>query len=136
MQPECGAGPPSAGELSRRLHVSTAEILAARETWLALDADSLDAPAPGRDELESQPLGETIGRLDDGYERVDYQLTLEALLPRLPTPERRVLHMRFVEELTQADIAARLGVSQMHVSRVLRRALERLESFGHDLRSS
>ena len=135
MQPDSGGRPPSAGELARRLHMSTAEILAARETWLALDAYSLDAPAPGRDELESQPLGETIGLLDDGYERVDDKLTLEASLPRLPTAERRVLHMRFVDELTQADIAQRLGVSQMHISRVLRRALARLESVGGEVRS-
>lgn len=53
-------------------------------------------------------------------------MTIEALLERLPERERTILELRFFEELNQSDIAERVGVSQMHVSRLIRRALERL----------
>ena len=119
---------PSEGELAERVGLSEREVLDARQTWLALEASSLDAPAGGHDEPEPPPLAETIGCLDGGYECVENKLTLEAAVGKLPVRERRMLRMRFIEDRTQADIAARLGVSQMQVSGVLREALEHLEA--------
>lgn len=125
---------PSAGELAERMGLSEREILDARETWLAIEASSLDAPASGQDEPESLPLGETIGSLDRGYESVETKLTLDVAFGKLPVRERRMLRMRLIEDRTQAEIAARTGVSQMQVSRVLRSALERLEQDASDIR--
>src|SRR5581483_10605172 len=71
-------------------------------------------------------LAATLGAPDDGYARVEDVQTLRPLLAELPERERRVLTMRFVDDLTQAEIAERIGYSQMHISRILRAALDRL----------
>ena len=72
-----------------------------------------------------------MGLEDPGFERADARATLEAGLSDLPARERVILHLRFEEGLTQSQIAEQVGVSQMHVSRLIRRALERLrESAG------
>jgi hypothetical protein len=80
-----------------------------------------------QEEWEPQPLSETIGSVDDDYELADQRFTLEAACRKLPVRERLVLHMRFIEDRTQTDIAATIGLSQMQVSRILRGATERLE---------
>jgi RNA polymerase sigma-B factor len=117
----------SARELAARLKLSEQEILEAREAWLALETDSLDGPGWNADEPDAQPASETMGLVDDGYERVDQLLTLEAAWRQLPVRERKILHMRFMEDHRQREIATRIGLSQMQVSRILRSALERLE---------
>jgi RNA polymerase sigma-B factor len=118
---------PSASELADRLGMSEQEILDARQAWLALETDSLDGPVRGPDESEPQLLLDTVGAVDEGYDLADQRLTIEAAWQKLPVRERRVLHMRFVEDQMQRDIAARIGVSQMQVSRMLRGAIERLQ---------
>ena len=80
-----------------------------------------------QEEWEPQPLSETIGSVDDDYELADQRFTLEAACRKLPVRERLVLHMRFIEDRTQTDIAATIGLSPMQVSRILRGAIERLE---------
>jgi len=80
-----------------------------------------------QEEWEPQPLSETIGSVDDGYELADRRFTLEAACRKLPVRERLVLHMRFIEDWTQTDIAATIGLSPMQVSRILRGAIECLE---------
>jgi len=80
-----------------------------------------------QEEWEPQPLSETIGSVDDDYELADQRFTLEAACRKLGVRERLVLHMRFIEDRTQTDIAATIGLSQMQVSRILRGAIERLE---------
>ena len=89
--------------------------------------DSLDRPVRGPEEWEPQPLSETIGSVDDDYELADQRFTLEAACRKLPVRERLVLHMRFIEDRTQSEIAATTGLSQMQVSRILRGAIDRLE---------
>jgi RNA polymerase sigma-B factor len=120
-------GPPSAAQLGARLGLSEQEVLDAREVWPALQASSLDGPVWGRDESEPQPLAETIGSIDDGYELAEKRFTLQAELRRLSVRDRQVLQMRFFEGRTQRDIATRIGMSQMQVSRILSGALERLQ---------
>ena len=73
-----------------------------------------------QEEWEPQPLSETIGSVDDGDELADRRFRLEAACRKLPVRERLVLHMRFIEDWTQTDIAATIGLSQMQVSRILR----------------
>jgi RNA polymerase sigma-B factor len=118
---------PSARELAERLEMSEQEVLDAREAWLALEAESLDGPVCRSGESEPEALSETVGSLDDGYELADQRFTLTAAWRKLPVRERRVMYMRFIEDQRQQDIATRLGVSQMQVSRLLKSALERLE---------
>ena len=69
-----------------------------------------------------------MGREDDRFELVELDATIAVVLERIPARERLILRMRFVEDLTQTEIAARVGVSQMQVSRLLRRSLEQLRA--------
>jgi RNA polymerase sigma-B factor len=80
-----------------------------------------------QEEWEPQPVSETIASVDDDYELADQRFTVEAACRKLPVRERLALHMRFIEDRTQTDIAATIGLSQMQVSRILRGAIERLE---------
>ncbi len=69
---------------------------------------------------------ETIGTVDEEFERTDDRTSLEPALAGLPEREREILRMRFEEGLTQTQIADRVGISQMHVSRLIRRSLDRM----------
>ena len=80
------------------------------------------------DEGDGETYAESIGVEDGRFELVEYGATIAPTLAALPARDRIVLHLRFVEDLTQAEIAERVGVSQMHVSRLIRRALERLRT--------
>ena len=92
---------------------------------MASSTASLEA-ARGPDGDEGDSYAETIGEEDARYELVEYGATIAPELAALPSRDRRVLHLRFVEDLTQSEIARRIGVSQMHVSRLIRRAITRL----------
>jgi RNA polymerase sigma-B factor len=116
---------PSTREIARHLKIDEQEVLDARIAYVAFDAMSLDAPVTG-DESEQQPRGETLGEIDEGYGLAEERVTVGRAVRKLPPEDRRVLHMRFIEDRTQSDIAGRIGVSQMQVSRILRRTLERL----------
>lgn len=117
---------PATDELADRLSLSKREVDDALGALTAFDAVSLDGPAFARDEPDTQSRSETIGSVDSRFELAENRIALDAELERLPSRDRRVLLMRFVEDRTQSDIADRIGVSQMQVSRILRRALERL----------
>ena len=86
---------------------------------------SLDRPTGGDDSEEATPA-DWIGEEDEGFELVEGRVALDAALPHLDERERLVLRLRFVEDMTQSQIAEQIGHSQMHVSRILRRALERI----------
>jgi RNA polymerase sigma-B factor len=116
---------PTVSEIAEYLELSMEDVLGALQAAQAYDALSLDAPRPSRDG-DSQTYGESLGEEDDRYALVEADVTVAAALRHLPERERRVLQLRFVEDLTQTEIAKRVGVSQMQVSRLLRRALDHL----------
>jgi RNA polymerase sigma-B factor len=126
--------PPRIDELALYLELSQEEVLDGLQVADAYDAVSLDAPFAGEDDDLSSRL-DILGRDDDELDRVDQQATLFAAARHLPKREREILFLRFSEDLTQSEIAARLGVSQMQVSRLLRRSLERLRELTDDRRS-
>jgi RNA polymerase sigma-B factor len=117
---------PSADEVAQTLSISVEEVVEAMEAASAHDAVSLDAHRFGTD--ESDTYAETVGAEDERFELVEYEATIAPTLRALPERDRLVLHLRFVDDLTQAEIAEQVGVSQMHVSRIIRRALERLRA--------
>jgi RNA polymerase sigma-B factor len=130
--------PPSVPELAQYLELSVEEVLDALETAGAHHSASLDAPHTD-DDGSSGTLASSFGEEDTRFELIDEGLTIAAAAKQLPVHERRVLHLRFVQDLTQTQIAERIGVSQMQVSRILRHALGRLEELvtpevrGHEL---
>jgi RNA polymerase sigma-B factor len=118
---------PSIGELARAVEVSEEQVLEAMEAMGAYRAGSLDVPRSAREE-ESESVAEAIGTQDPGYERAEERATLEPLMASISERERTVLRLRFSDDLTQAEIGERIGVSQMQVSRLIRQALSRLRA--------
>lgn len=116
--------PPTVNELSRHSGLDYKQIVTANLAAEALYPSSLDRPLR-RDEEGATTLVETLVDLEGGYARVETALHVEAELTEL---ERRVLELRFEQDLTQTEIGERVGVSQVHVSRTLRRALDKLTS--------
>jgi RNA polymerase sigma-B factor len=112
---------PDDAELAERLGVTEADVLEARQADLVFSAYSLDAPLSDSD--EPALLADVLGEED---EAVEHALDIEAVhvhVDELPVREQRILMMRFYGNLTQGEIGDRLGISQMHVSRLLRKAL-------------
>ena len=101
------------------------EVLEAMEAKTAYATSSLDTPLRSRDD-DSQTVAETVGAADDRFELIEGRASISHALKSLPERERLILHLRFVEDLTQSEIAQRIGVSQMHVSRLIRQALEQV----------
>jgi RNA polymerase sigma-B factor len=91
---------------------------------MAYDSLSLESPAP--DAPDGPRYGDRIAVEESGYELAEYTATIGPEFRALPPRDRLVLRLRFVEDLTQSEIAERIGVSQMHVSRLIRKALEQL----------
>ncbi len=122
---------PSVQEVARRLGVSPEEVLEAMEMAPAMAPVSLDATATGgsADEEGSRELGEAIGGEDLDLERVEMRDVLERAMQHLTPRERAIMAMRFYDEMSQSEIAKRLGISQMHVSRLQRAALQQLRQF-------
>jgi RNA polymerase sigma-B factor len=117
--------PPSVPEIAEYLELSIEEVLEALETAGAHHTASLDSPREDGEE-DSGTLADAFGQIDERFELVDAKVTIAAAAKHLGARERRVLLLRFVEDLTQSQIAEMIGVSQMQVSRILRRALEQL----------
>lgn len=116
---------PTVPELAEYLELSIEDILDALETSLAHHASSLDAPYDDG-EGESGTMVESFGNADPSLLSADVRVTIVAAARQLPQREREVLALRFVHDLTQTQIADHIGVSQMQVSRILRRAISRL----------
>jgi RNA polymerase sigma-B factor len=116
---------PSIAEIAAEFETSTEQVLEALEAGSAYAPLSLSAGPSGDEELD--PM-ETIGELDEEFDRTEDRTSLEPALASLPEREREILRMRFEEGLTQTQIAERIGISQMHVSRLIRRSLERMRS--------
>ena len=101
-------------------------MLEAREAFRALHSDSLDQPRGSRDDDDAGSLLDTLGDADLELVRAHDRTALHSVLDTLDERDRAIIHLYYEEELTQAEIGRRLGYSQMHVSRLLRQAVERL----------
>jgi len=117
---------PSVDEVAEHVDASVEEVLSAMEAGQAYEAVSLDAQR-SNDE-ESDTFADSIGAEDERFELVEYEAAIAPTLRALPKRDQLVLHLRFVDDLTQSQIAERIGVSQMQVSRLIRRALARLRT--------
>jgi RNA polymerase sigma-B factor len=118
---------PTIPELATEAQVSEEEVLEALEAGQAYRFASLDAPSPGDEDNDS--LSTHLGQDDAELVDAERRATLSPLLAQLPAREQTILHLRFFEGLTQSEIATRLGISQMHVSRLLARSLAQLREF-------
>jgi RNA polymerase sigma-B factor len=122
---------PSVQTLAQYMELPFEDVLDALETARAHHAASLDAPHDDG-EGEAGSLVDTFGRPDRRLVDADDRLTVGAAARLLPRREREVLRLRFVEDLTQSEIAAQVGVSQMQISRILRRSVARLRELAED----
>ncbi|WP_435842992.1 RNA polymerase sigma factor SigF [Streptomyces filamentosus] len=117
---------PTVKELAELMSLSEEEVTEARLASNGYNSSSLDAALGGEDEDNDASLADFIGTEDPAMELVEDFHSLAPLIADLDERDRRIIHMRFVEELTQAQIGERLGCSQMHVSRLLSRTVKRL----------
>ena len=115
---------PTVSELAAYLKISDEEVLEGLESANAYSTLSLDAGDSSGD--EQMPFLETLGTEDEGLEGVEYRESLKPMLERLPPREKKILLLRFFKNMTQSEIAAQVGISQMHVSRLLARTLAQL----------
>ena len=115
---------PTIAELAAHLQMTEEEVLEGLESANAYSTVSLDAPDSGDEDAPA--VAESLGMLDDALEGVEYRESLKPLLERLQPREKRILLLRFFGNMTQSQIATELGISQMHVSRLLARTLAQL----------
>ncbi|MFD7894428.1 RNA polymerase sigma factor SigF [Streptomyces sp. NPDC059568] len=115
---------PTVGELARRLGISEDEVVEGMTASNAYTASSLDAQ-PEENDTEGS-LADRIGYEDHELEGIEYVESLKPLIACLPQRDRKILSLRFVANMTQSEIGEELGISQMHVSRLLSRTLTRL----------
>jgi len=122
-----GSRSPSVSEIAEAVSSTPEDVLEALEAAAAYRATSLDAPrSAAQEEEEGDTLADTIGVEETGFRHAEERATLEPLLSKLAPRERAVLWLRFGEDLTQAEIGERIGVSQMQVSRLIRQALTQM----------
>jgi RNA polymerase sigma-B factor len=119
---------PTVAEVAHAIGVQEETVLEALEVASAYRAGSLDQPRRG-DEGDEETVGAAIGDDDAGYLLAEQRARLAPLTRILTDREREVLHLRFSEDLTQAEIGERIGVSQMQVSRIIRLSLKRLREY-------
>ena len=115
---------PTVSELAAHLQMSEEEVLEGLESANAYSTVSLDAPDSGDEDAPA--VADSLGMVDDALEGVEYRESLKPLLEQLPPREKKILLLRFFGNMTQSQIAAELGISQMHVSRLLARTLTQL----------
>ena len=115
---------PTVAELAHYLGMSEEDVLEGLESANAYSTISLDTPESG--DSDALAVADTLGVADESLEGVEYRESLKPLLDELPSREKRILLLRFFGNMTQSQIAAELGISQMHVSRLLARTLARL----------
>jgi RNA polymerase sigma-B factor len=116
---------PSIAEIAERLELEPTDVLEVLEANHNRRPLSLDRPVGGDESEETSPA-DWVGEEDENFALVEGRVSLDAALPQLDERERLVLRLRFVEDMTQSQIADQIGHSQMHVSRILRRALARI----------
>jgi len=122
---------PTPQEIAERVGVGAEQVLEAREAAAAYRAVSLDRPRTD-DEEDGENFADTFGADDPGYALAESAATVQRLMRVLSDREREVLRLRFEEDLTQSEIGDRVGVSQMHVSRLIRQSIARLRIAAED----
>jgi RNA polymerase sigma-B factor len=120
---------PTTSEVAESTGASEEDVLEAMEAGTLYRLASLDAPSGNDDEAERAT---TIGTADPEFETLEERLDIARLLDVLPQRERRIVYLRFFEGLTQSEIADKIGISQMHVSRLLTRSLEVLRKHANE----
>jgi len=115
---------PTVGELAGHLQMTEEEVLEGLESANAYSTVSLDAPDSGDEDAPA--VADSLGIIDEALEGVEYRESLKPLLEKLPPREKKILLLRFFGNMTQSQIATELGISQMHVSRLLARTLTQL----------
>jgi RNA polymerase sigma-B factor len=116
---------PTISEVAERIGATSEQVVEAMEARFAYRVDSLDAPNDKRDEPDQW---HTAGVEDPGYTTAEQSATLSRALKALPPRELTLIRLRFEHDLSQSEIGRAMGISQMHVSRLLRRALARMQA--------
>jgi len=117
---------PTPRDVAKRTGLGLEDVLEAMDAAGAYSPMSLDSPQPGSGEDDDNTLGQRIGAVDTNYDLAEWRPAVAPAVAALPDREREILRLRFVEDLTQSQIAQQVGVSQMHVSRLLRRSLDKV----------
>jgi len=120
---------PTVADLAKHLDRPPEQVMEALQASDGRSLRSLDAPVH-EDEGDSASAGDLIGDHDPGYARVEAVATIEQMTAILDDRAREILRLRFEEDMLQSEIAAHVGCSQMHVSRIIRSSLERLYAYG------
>jgi RNA polymerase sigma-B factor len=118
---------PTVQELAVYLELDIEDVLDGVYANNGYDTQPLDSPRRSDEDFEST-LADTLGADDERYGQVDDELSVAPAIRSLPARERRIIELRYAREMTQSEIAARVGVSQMQVSRLLRHALATLQA--------
>jgi RNA polymerase sigma-B factor len=116
---------PTIAEIAGRIGATSEQVIEAMEARMAYRVESLDAPTEAGDERDQWWAA---GEVDGGFELAEHSALLSRALRALPERERDLVRLRFEEDMSQSEIGKKLGISQMHVSRLLRRALARMEA--------
>jgi RNA polymerase sigma-B factor len=122
---------PTATELAAELDMDRDEVVEGLVAGSSYNTLSIDSGGGGGEEDEARAIADTLGDVDTGLDRIEDQESLRPLLEALPERERTVLVLRFFDSMTQTQIAERVGISQMHVSRLLAKSLTRLRDQLH-----
>ncbi|MFI5282210.1 MAG: SigB/SigF/SigG family RNA polymerase sigma factor [Candidatus Dormibacterales bacterium] len=128
MKNELGRDP-TVAELAERLGVTPDDVTDAMEIGPAYVPLSLDQPLTSGDGQDGRAVSEQLGSADPELERVEMRDVLDRAMEHLTPRERSIMAMRFFEQMSQSEIARRLGISQMHVSRLQRAALDQLRKY-------
>ena len=119
---------PTAAEIAAEIGADTGEVIEALAARSAYQPASLDTPLDLSDDGSGATLADTLGEEDEQLAKSERYLLLKPLLERVPERERHILMLRFFEEKSQSEIAREIGVSQVHVSRLLARTLAEMRS--------
>jgi RNA polymerase sigma-B factor len=117
---------PTPREVAERMQLSVEDVLESRAVRRAYSPDSLDAPPKPSEDGSPGSWDSIHGCEEEGYARVEASAAVERAMRALPERERQIIQLRYGAELSQAEIGSALGISQMHVSRLLRRSLDRV----------
>jgi RNA polymerase sigma-B factor len=119
---------PTPTEVAEATRNSVEDVLEAMHASAAYESTSLDSPTSGGDGESATAYVDSVGQVDERYELIEYRSVIASTMRAIPRRERLVLALRFDQDMTQSEIAALIGISQMHVSRLIRRALDRLRA--------